>query len=217
MSVLATAQEDMSVEWAEILVGLTPNGLLPRPGTPRREVLEFAADRLARDRLFEPDIHEPRWLTETMVERLAEAAQGDSSLAREHSGRRVATPSAESKALVDSLPIVEDLRTRCSFALKTDVAAVFLYYESGEWLPLHVDNRAIRYDCNLLVPLSATPPKSGKGSATYFVLQSDRIAGYRLEPGVAAWFHAGFTPHGRTPLTEGESVTLLSLGLGTAR
>ncbi|WP_143046939.1 hypothetical protein [Amycolatopsis xylanica] len=185
MTILASMKKaDASVEWAEILVGLTSDGFLARRGTPRREVLDFVADRLSRERLFEPDMHEPDWLTSQAIDEPAQTAREDARDAREHSGRRATTSMRYSSVIKQ----VKGCRRTWTIAPLGTTATCSFLSRSHRRSPERV-----------LRPTSCSIPSGQR------VIGSSRASRH------------GFTPHGRTPLTEGESVLLLSLGLGIAR
>jgi hypothetical protein len=71
------------VEWNTILIELTPQGLLPRPGTPRRLVLNAVADEMKHRRLFEPAAYRPAWLTDAVVVDRQQAAERDYAIERD--------------------------------------------------------------------------------------------------------------------------------------
>lgn len=93
-------------------------------------------------------------------------------------------------------------------------ATVIAYTKVGEHLPIHLDDTDFG-EANVLLCVRHRLPRTG-ASATVFVT-SDGVRSHVLEPGMALLFDGAATLHGRTPLSEGEEVVLISFGFASLR
>ncbi|MFD4356769.1 hypothetical protein ACFWPX_29755 [Nocardia sp. NPDC058518] len=88
------------------------------------------------------------------------------------------------------------------------------YRGTGAHHFIHVDNPSFG-DATALVVLDYVPPtepNTGSPTETRFVTSSG-VQSFRSEPGNAVVFDGRYLPHGRTPLCEGETVTIALLGM----
>ncbi|MCX5395099.1 hypothetical protein [Streptomyces sp. NBC_00094] len=205
--------EQRTNEWSRILMPLTPRGLLPRPETPSRILIDCAADSTATSRLFEPIVLRPGFADAEFLAEMVDFASSARAEAQVRYGRTISACPPEVVGRLDAARVRESVEELYGRSIHAKYLCSFLYYEEGDFIPLHVDN-ANRFPLNLLLCLKRVRPEHAKRfSATYFVQSSSVVTGYDLAPGQAAWFHAAETPHGRTPLGPGEEAVLLTLGL----
>ncbi|MFF2951391.1 tetratricopeptide repeat protein [Kitasatospora sp. NPDC057965] len=90
--------------------------------------------------------------------------------------------------------------------------AVYIEYrEEGQFLDFHLDETGFG-DANLILCLKhERPADSSTASSTVFI-NADGYLACDLPVGDCVVFDGVFTPHGRTPLSAGENVTLISFG-----
>lgn len=84
------------------------------------------------------------------------------------------------------------------------------YLTSGEFLDFHLDGLSFG-EINIIICLQHDESISGAASETVFVT-SDGYLRCPATRGAVMIFDGAFTPHGRTPVSQGERVVLLSLG-----
>ena len=198
--------------WNSILTHTTPNGRLIRRGSPQRAVAELAADTMVKQRIIAPTRPPVGILSGDHLLALRQFAETAVSLkAMPADGHKRAVPSAEEHQYLAAMPV-----TKWCAEVDSRIGAVgnsvYIYYDTqGEVSRLHVDN-SNSYDFNLLICLSRSIPAGATGSVTYFMLGDGVTKALSLMPGDAVLFHSSCTPHGRTPVVEGERVLLASLG-----
>ncbi|MFF2077503.1 tetratricopeptide repeat protein [Kitasatospora sp. NPDC058162] len=121
---------------------------------------------------------------------------------------------------------VGDAATR--FAAQIDLAAVvarstglevaqphtavyIAYLEEGQFLDFHVDESGFG-EANLILCLKHERPTGRSKASTTVFIKADGYLECDLAAGDCVVFDGALTPHGRTPLSAGESVTLISFG-----
>ncbi|GAA2268193.1 hypothetical protein GCM10010145_48380 [Streptomyces ruber] len=189
---------------------------LPGPGTSHFELLTaLAAESAVRTHLPGPLRWRPRWATRELCARL----RADCATSAERSGvvrkdKRNAPVGQDCLAeLFDTLGLLAGVQALVGEASLIPVAASYIVYDGpGSLLQLHLD-RPTFGDITLLLRLDDTDAAgpAGQRSSTLFVTPE----GYRREPlgtGESLVFDGTSTLHGRTALTAGEEVTLLSIG-----
>ncbi|WP_344922869.1 hypothetical protein [Streptosporangium oxazolinicum] len=150
---------------------------------------------------------------------LWDAIQEDQSRARHdvipHGERHIARASDKIVQALGASDFAVSLRASVPDRnLSQSVYATYLYYREGDWVPLHVDDWNI-FEFSCLVCLERTRGSS-RPTATYFLLGRENLMALDLNVREAVWFHGVHIPHGRTPLSEGESVVLLNLGFSSS-
>lgn len=204
----------VNAAWNRIILGLTQDGTPPEKGGPEYITVDACASSLAAKRQFAPFSLDVRGiLGDGAWYSLVDQAHAAASKKFEHYGRSVADVSDDVLSVVRPPALVDRLQSK-SGKLSSDVEATFLYYRNGEGLPLHLDNDST-YEYNLLfcIGKSFCNDAAARKSATYFYLGDGVVRAVVLEPGHGVWFHAGFTPHARTPLISESEITLFSLGM----
>jgi hypothetical protein len=200
---------DRFAAWNTILLGTTPLGRLTSKGFPHRMVAELAADDLAPHREVEPTRPPAGVFDGAALRTFAQYAEAAilANATPDH-GRKKETVPDEAMRYLRGLPIL-DWCTGLSDGIGELVGATFIHYDAGD-AKLHVDNDGA-YDFTLLGCLARVIPEGKRGSRTYFMLGNEVTQVHNLMPGDAVFFHSKYTPHGRTPLDDGERVVLLHL------
>jgi hypothetical protein len=132
-----------------------------------------------------------------------------------HNGKWNAPVGSAALDFVDRFDLADTVSRLTGVEVEEPQGATYIaYLEAGGHLDFHLDD--FHYgEVNLIVCLrhSGTAP-AGQSSATVFIER----AGYRLcplQPGDFIVFDGAFTPHGRTPVTDGEQVVLVSFSFKT--
>lgn len=100
-------------------------------------------------------------------------------------------------------------------SLSRDVDLTYLHYAGeGHFCRAHIDRPdTYEYNCLLCLEHDTVPPATRQSELRIFT--GDRWLGYALPAGAALLFHSSSTIHGRTPMMEGETMLVLSIGLRT--
>ncbi|MBV6700113.1 tetratricopeptide repeat protein [Kitasatospora aureofaciens] len=85
------------------------------------------------------------------------------------------------------------------------------YLEEGQFLDFHVDEVGFG-EANLILCLKHERPTGAPRAGTTVFINADGYLECDLAAGDCVVFDGALTPHGRTPLSAGESVTLISFG-----
>ncbi|MEU0786685.1 hypothetical protein ABZ341_34590 [Streptomyces sp. NPDC006173] len=197
--------------WNDFLAEVTPRGRIFPTGTPQRMVMEMAADSTAKRREIHPTCVPENLIGVAAVEELqqqADAAHGDSI---EFNSHRVSDAPDAAVSYLASPGVLEWCQSTISGRTLKMGRMIFIYYGPGEMSRLHFDT-AEDFEFNLLVCLRRVRSDVQKSTRTYFVDGARKVTTYDLAAGQAVWFNGRWTPHGRTPLGEGEQVVLASLG-----
>ncbi|WP_317621503.1 hypothetical protein [Streptomyces sp. CBMA123] len=88
---------------------------------------------------------------------------------------------------------------------------VYIAYEEGQFLDFHVDEFGYG-EANLILCLKHTLPTGAPRVSTTVFINADGYLECDLAAGDCVVFDGALTPHGRTPLSAGESVALISFG-----
>lgn len=128
----------------------------------------------------------------------------------QHNGKWNARLSDHVADLLDSAGIVSELKTLTQETIEFPHGGTYIrYFNEGERLNFHLDDFSYG-EANVLICLDHFHGYSEKLSSTLFLGPSG-YESHTLEKGGALAFDGCFTPHGRTPLAAGETVTLLAL------
>ncbi|MFE6056412.1 tetratricopeptide repeat protein [Kitasatospora sp. NPDC056446] len=88
---------------------------------------------------------------------------------------------------------------------------VYIGYEEGQFLDFHVDESGFG-EANLILCLKHTRLTGASRASTTVFINADGYLECDLAEGDCVVFDGALTPHGRTPLSAGESVTLIGFG-----
>ncbi|MET9588151.1 hypothetical protein ABZY10_34745 [Streptomyces sp. NPDC006539] len=197
--------------WNRLLERATPTGWILPKGTPQRMVAELAADSALKDRLIPPVLSPSDLLPASILQELREYARSARSSAYEALGHQV-SDGAEAIPCIDKSGILQWCRENAPVEFSESIKMCFIYYREGQLCRLHFDDDEA-WEFNFLLCLERKRPENGKATSTYFFEGNEKLRSYDLSPGQAVWFHSRCTPHGRTPLGQGEEVVLASLGM----
>ncbi|MER7580362.1 hypothetical protein [Kitasatospora sp. NPDC097691] len=90
-------------------------------------------------------------------------------------------------------------------------AVYIAYREEGQFLDFHVDESGFG-EANLILCLEHVRPTGAPRASTTVFIDANGYLECDLDVGDCVVFDGALTPHGRTPLGAGESVTLISFG-----
>lgn len=202
--------------WNLLLQELAGDGLVPEPGSVREECLRILGTQFATlTRIPEPVLTTPLWLTGQAWQAFLEESRSVRGRAVQGGRQWMAHGGRISQAVCLSPTLLTWARSATGVPLEPDVRSTYLYYENaGDSSPIHVD-RADGYEVHLLIMLEHKVAPGAEPSTT-FVVTPDGVSHIRIPDGEALFFQASTTLHGRTPLGEGERVSLLSLGFRIA-
>ncbi|MER6084753.1 hypothetical protein [Streptomyces sp. NPDC001833] len=207
----AIAQKEVEA-WNSILPVTTPNGKLVAKDSPHRAVAELAADVSKAQRRIEPSLVPKEIITSQDVAHLARMAEvAIAENGRPLLGHKVADVPAEVIRAMEAHAIVEWCKSLVPSIKKIGDMAFIYYDKEGEDSKLHLDSNE-NWSYNALICLNHTMPTHSVGSATYFMLGGGVTRAHRLGAGNGIFFHSRHTPHGRTPIGDGEKVLLASIG-----
>jgi hypothetical protein len=197
--------------WNRLLEHTTPRGKLPPRGTPQRLVIDLATRSTTPGKLISPTIVPAGLITHDLLAFLRGYAQSLHAARTELKLHTVATAPDGCLASLRQTSLLGWCQENAPIPVDP-LTSIFIYYETaGEMSKLHFDT-SFEWEFNLLICLERERSPVPGGTATYFVEEEGRSHGYDLSPGEAVWFHSRQTPHGRTPLIEGEKVVLFSVG-----
>lgn len=210
------AESKLNRAWNKIILGLT-DGTPPRKGTPQHITADACATSLGAQRRFGPKVVPVREIIgKARWEEVLLSARSAAESKFEHYGRHRADVDAPTLECIRTREVLDVLELNAG-KLSDDVEATFLYYQNGEGLPLHLDNDST-YEYNLLTcveKVHGNGPTTAPPSMTYFYLGDGVVKAASLQPGQGVWFHAGYTPHARSPLVDEMGITLVSIGMRT--
>lgn len=197
--------------WSAVLATLAPQCQMPERDSSARKALMALEEVLSTRRTIPPDRITPEWLSANLVEALRREAQAHRAIPKIRDSWYNGPPGRIAKKLAETAQLKDWISERAGRRVQDTVNAVYIYYDAaGHHIPLHVDYPE-EFEYNLLICLDRR--SSGTASATTtMVVTNGEARSIDLAPGQALLFHSSYTPHGRTPLAEGEAVTLISLG-----
>ncbi|MFB7669736.1 tetratricopeptide repeat protein [Kitasatospora sp. NPDC056138] len=150
----------------------------------------------------------PSALLTAMAEEAEKAVAADGYL---HNGKWNAATLDAASHFVGQVDLAAVVARFSGLAVEPPHTAVYIAYEEGQHLDFHLDEFGFG-EANLILCLKHERPAGlPRASATVF-LAADGYLEYDLEAGDCVVFDGALTPHGRTPLSVGESVTLVSFG-----
>ncbi|MGW6054798.1 hypothetical protein [Streptomyces sp. NPDC055189] len=192
---------------------------LPGPGTVVGRRVDEAAARLADRRLTDrPRTDRPLWFTpERRAALLAEAREGIRSDPEHNNGKVNAKFGPLARELVRTVDLARYVESVTGVAVRPPHASTYLgYLFDGSALELHLDDE--RYgDITLLLCLHRKPSGDGSAGSRTVFLEGRRRRFVDLAEREILVFDGVFAPHGRTPVTGGEEIVLLSFGFRAAR
>ncbi|MER7766989.1 tetratricopeptide repeat protein [Kitasatospora sp. NPDC096140] len=151
----------------------------------------------------------PATLIAAMAEEAEKAVATDGYL---HNGKWNAAVGDAANRFAEQVDLASVVARSTGLAVEQPHTAVYIVYtEEGQFLDFHVDELGFG-EANLILCLWHERPSGAPlVSATAFI-NADGYLTCELAPGDCVVFDGALTPHGRTPLSAGESVTLISFG-----
>ncbi|MGW2542250.1 tetratricopeptide repeat protein [Kitasatospora sp. NPDC001574] len=141
----------------------------------------------------------------------AEAERALSADGYQHNGKRNAAVGDAANHFATRADLAALVARSTGLDVEQPHTGVYIGYTEGQSLDFHVDEAGFG-EANLIICLKRTcPTEADKASTSVFI----SAAGYLecdLGVGTAVVFDGALTPHGRTPLSTGEGITLISLG-----
>ncbi|MFF1872593.1 hypothetical protein [Kitasatospora herbaricolor] len=199
--------------WNKVLRDFAKVSSLPGVGSPGETCLRAVAALMAPSLLVpEPVRVRPPWASAPQVSALRDEAKmmlRESGYINNNKMNSACGPVAERLAYaVDLAAYVAEV---VGVKVKQPHAANYIgYWEAGQSLEIHLDSMKFS-DINILLCVDRESSREGQGSSTVFVTP----AGFKSEyctPGEALIFDGTCLPHGRTPIGDGETVTLINFG-----
>ncbi|MGW4693248.1 tetratricopeptide repeat protein [Kitasatospora cineracea] len=149
--------------------------------------------------------------TELVAAMAAEAERVLAADGYRHNGKRNAAVGDAANRFAAQVDLAAIVARSTSLDVEQPHTGVYIGYTEGQFLDFHLDEAGFG-EANLIICLARTRRAgTAKASTTVFI----SAAGYLecdLDTGCGVVFDGALTPHGRTRLGVGESVTLISLG-----
>ncbi len=144
----------------------------------------------------------------------AMAAEAERALAADgyrHNGKRNAPVGEVAHRFAAQVDLAATVARSTGLAVEQPHTGVYIGYTAGQFLDFHLDEDRFG-EANLIVCLKHTRcPGTAQVSATVFIGGTGYLE-CALGTGCGVVFDGALTPHGRTRLGVGESITLISLG-----
>ncbi|MET8542604.1 tetratricopeptide repeat protein [Kitasatospora sp. NPDC004799] len=159
--------------------------------------------RHLRDQQFPTD------LITAMAQEAEKAVAADGYL---HNGKWNAPVGDAANRFADRTDLAAVVARSTGLDVEQPHTAVYIaYLEQGQFLDFHLDEIGFG-EANLILCLTHERPTGATSPSTTVFITADGYLACELATGDCIVFDGTFTPHGRTPLTAGESVTLVSFG-----
>jgi hypothetical protein len=211
-----------AIAWTRATRAMADIRALPAPDDPQTECLRAMAGHLAPySSVPVPILRTPEWASESVMEVLAvNAARIAEQSAYQAEQKRNSPVSKKVEMLLDRLGVVEYVEKECGLRLVRVPGEMrytsYIFYDApGSFLQWHLDARHI-VDVSLLLCIDRRDDRDAdEASATYAVTPTG-VERFHFQPGQALIFDGAFTLHGRSPVAEGENVTILRIGFRLA-
>ena len=159
-------------------------------------------------------IDQPVWADTNLIAALA--ADCAASIAERGTQRKGKTNASVSDQLIsrllDEVDVVSYVAEARGLKLTSGSSAAYIAYDDPPAaLQLHFDRPSFG-DISMLLRIKAAAPTSGAPGSATIIVTEDGYQEYRLGVGECLIIDGVSTLHGRTPLSDGEMVQLLSLG-----
>lgn len=208
--------------WLTVMLSTALDGLAPQveyPDDPSEQQL-FALLCQVLGEGGNPAIvadPEPPWLENDLLSLLQAECRTWHASSQPYSRHQVYVRPDED--ICEAISSNNDLLKWCEEGLQTRLKATgkvnFVhYFGEQQRCSVHVDNPEY-YEFNCLIGLLHECPV-GVEKSLLRIFEPDSVTDVQLDPGSAIVFHSSATPHGRTPLSSAESISLLSVGFRPA-
>jgi predicted 2-oxoglutarate/Fe(II)-dependent dioxygenase YbiX len=143
-----------------------------------------------------------------MAEEAEKALSADGYL---HNGKRNAPVGNTATRFAAQADLAAVVARSTGLEVEQPHTGVYIAYEEGQFLDFHVDESGFG-EANLILCLKHARPTGAPRVSTTVFINADGYLECDLAAGDCVVFDGALTPHGRTPLSAGESVTLISFG-----
>ncbi|MFF7633549.1 tetratricopeptide repeat protein [Kitasatospora sp. NPDC008050] len=151
----------------------------------------------------------PAELVAAMAEEAEKAVAADGYL---HNGKWNAAVGNAAKRFAGQVDLAAVVARSTGLEVEQPHTGVYIaYLEEGQFLDFHVDEFGFG-EANLILCLKHERPTGAPRVSTTVFINTDGYLECDLAAGDCVVFDGALTPHGRTPLSAGESVTLISFG-----
>ncbi|MEU1507567.1 hypothetical protein [Kitasatospora sp. NPDC005748] len=150
----------------------------------------------------------PSALLTAMAEEAEKAVAADGYL---HNGKWNAATLDAVSLFVGQVDLANVVSRSSGLAVEPPHTAVYIAYAEGQRLDFHLDEFGFG-EANLILCLKHERPTELPRASTTVFLTADSYLECDLAAGDCVVFDGALTPHGRTPLSAGESVTLVCFG-----
>ncbi|MFF4816084.1 hypothetical protein ACFY2K_16015 [Kitasatospora sp. NPDC001309] len=151
----------------------------------------------------------PAELIAAMAEEAEKAVAADGYL---HNGKWNAAVGDAATRFATQIDLAAVVARSTGLEVAQPHAAVYIaYLEEEQFLDFHVDESGFG-EANLILCLKHERPTGRSKVSTTVFIKADGYLECDLAAGDCVVFDGALTPHGRTPLSAGESVTLISFG-----
>jgi hypothetical protein len=181
----------------------------------KQALVRMAGTVRPRSLIPEPLLLKPEWATPRVVGALkANALDSQSKSGYQEAGGQGHAPAGRTvSSLLAKLQVDKYVEAQIGIAVEPTYAVSYLLYNTSEaHLWMHLDFRT-HSDVNLLLCLDRIDRPGNVNSSSTVAATADAIVSYPFSPGECLIFDGICTPHGRTPVQEGEQIILLAIGL----
>jgi hypothetical protein len=215
MTIRRLTNED-AIAWKDVLRVLMPHCSPPASGSSEETCLQAMSRVLAERRKMDPIFLRPEWLHDELLGGLVAETHEQEAQRTEREAWYNSQPGPIGRRLGSSVRLMRWMSNKLNMELKPQVNVSIVSYDTGgNHNPMHFDNPDTFGELNLLICLERIRSSEQAGTRTLFVLE-DGIKSSDLNAGDAVIFDSAYTLHGRTPLVDGEKVTLMTLGFSPA-
>ncbi|MDH6135692.1 tetratricopeptide (TPR) repeat protein [Kitasatospora sp. MAA4] len=186
--------------------------------TPARWAEDFPALRdavrglNAHQRVYPRHLRDQPFPAELIAAMAAEAEKAVAADGYLHNGKWNAPVGDAASRFAGQVDLAAVVARSTGLEVEQPHTAVYIaYLEEGQFLDFHVDEFGFG-EANLILCLQHERPTAAPSVSTTVFITADGCLECDLAAGDCVVFDGALTPHGRTPLTAGESITLISLG-----
>ncbi|MGW5349504.1 tetratricopeptide repeat protein [Streptomyces sp. NPDC004031] len=206
-----TATRGWSRRWTTWLQTHTAVGDPARWHEGASSVQEAVRSLVVHQRVQPQHLRDQPFAAELVAAMAAEAEKALSADGYRHNGKRNAAVGEAANNFTAQIDLAAMVARSTGLDVEQPHTGVYIGYTEGQFLDFHVDEAGFG-DANLIVCLRHTRRPGAAPASTTVFINADGYLAYDLGVGCGVVFDGARTPHGRTPLGAGESITLISLG-----
>ena len=151
----------------------------------------------------------PKFLSETLLGELQNEARIERLKAIDHNNHFLGCGGPTANQLAVSKQLLDFVISKAGSVGATSIASYLFYERTGQGLVPHVDTEV--FSLNALMMIEHTGRGASQSQLVIFSSGLNREE-IDLQPGELLLFFADSVVHGRTPVSEGELVTILTVG-----